>query len=118
SDWIMMPVASPSEAIGIEDPRDAAEKLGDRKAPVVRPDYVICTRHRESVVELIESSLHRPLGRLPLTGPLNVGRTRPSGLAFSPERGLLAVSTRSGSIHLIELTWRGKNQRTLEGPIA
>jgi hypothetical protein len=59
-----------------------------------------------------------PLGRLPLTGPLNIGRTRPTGLAYSPERALLAVSTRSGSIHLIELTWRGKPKHTGAGPIA
>ena len=63
------------------------------------------------------SPLH-PLGRLPLTGPLNIGRTRPTGLAYSPERGLLAVSTRSGSIHLLELAWRQNHDRADRGPIA
>jgi glycerol-3-phosphate acyltransferase PlsY len=70
------------------------------------------------VVELLQNSPLHPLGRLPLTGPLNIGRTRPTGLAYSPERGLLAVSTRSGSIHMIELTWRARMRRTDSVPIA
>ncbi len=60
------------------------------------------------MIEVMQNSPLCPLGRLPLTGPLNLGRTRPTGLAYSPECGLLAVSTRSGSIHLIELAWRRK----------
>jgi hypothetical protein len=110
SDWMMMPVASPSEAIAIESPSESArQQAGATRAPIPRPDYVICTRHRDSVVELMQNSPLYPLGRLPLTGPLNIGRTRPTGLAYAPERGLLAVSTRSGSIHLIELTWRKRD---------
>ncbi len=107
SDWMMMPVASPSEAIAIESPqREKASQPPGESRPVPRADYVICTRHRDSVVEVMQNSPLCPLGRLPLTGPFNIGRTRPTGLAYSPERGLLAVSTRSGSIHLIELAWR------------
>ena len=101
SDWIMMPVASPSEAIAIASPLRRRDGFRDSRGrqPIPRPDYVVCTRHRDSVVELMQNSPLYPLGRLPLTGPLNMGRTRPTGLAYSPERGLLAVSTRSGSIH-------------------
>ena len=47
-----------------------------------------------------------PLGQFPLKGPLNLGGTRPSGLAFCPERGLLAVATKPGTVHLIEIRSR------------
>jgi acyl-phosphate glycerol 3-phosphate acyltransferase len=117
SDWIMMSVASPSEAIAIESPGESSETRTGGTGRIPRPDYVICTRHRDSVVDVMQNSPLFPLGRLPLTGPLNIGRTRPTGLAYSPERGLIAVSTRSGSIHLIELAWRAKTRRTDTGPI-
>jgi acyl-phosphate glycerol 3-phosphate acyltransferase len=118
SDWIMMPVASPSEAIAVESPREGSAARTGATRLIPRPDYVICTRHRESVIELMQNAPLYPLGRLPLTGPFNIGRTRPTGLAYSPERSLLAVSTRSGSIHLIELAWRAIGQRTDGGPLA
>jgi hypothetical protein len=38
---------------------------------------------------------------LPLRGPANLGTVRPTGLAYSPERKLLAVANRSGGIHLV-----------------
>ena len=41
------------------------------------------------------------VGRFPLLGPFNLGRTRPTGLAYSPERSLIAVATRTGSIHVV-----------------
>ncbi len=71
--------------------------------PVRHADYVVCTRQKDSVLELFQSSPRYSLGCLPLHGPLNLGRTRPTGLAYSPDLGLLAVATRSGTIHLIEL---------------
>jgi len=115
SDWIMMPVNSPSEAIAIQSPLAGESGSSGGTAPSIpRADYVVCARHRESVVEVMQNSPLYTLGRLPLTGPLNLGRTRPTGLAYSPETGLLAVSTRSGSIHLIELVWR-KNTGDGEG---
>ncbi len=108
SDWIMMPVASPSEAIAIPSPIKRPDQVAMTTTDSIpSPDYVICARHRESVVELMQTAPLYPLGRLPLTGPLNMGKTRPTGLAYSPERGLLAVSTRSGSIHLLELACAG-----------
>jgi hypothetical protein len=43
-----------------------------------------------------------PLGILSIRGAANLGRTRPLGLAYSPERKRLAVSNRAGgSLHLI-----------------
>jgi hypothetical protein len=41
-----------------------------------------------------------------LKGPLNLTGTRPTGLAFSPERGLLAVTTKPGAVHLIAIQSR------------
>jgi glycerol-3-phosphate acyltransferase PlsY len=118
SDWIMMPVTAPSEAIAVESPRESSEVRAGAPGLISRPDYVICTRLRESVLEVMQNSPLYPLGRLPLTGPFNIGRTRPTGLAYSPERSLLAVSTRSGSIHLIELAWRAKSRGGDDRPIA
>jgi acyl-phosphate glycerol 3-phosphate acyltransferase len=121
SDWIMMPVASPSEAIAIPSPLKRPDQVAMTATDSIpSPDYVICARHRESVVELMQTAPLYPLGRLPLTGPLNMGRTRPTGLAYSPERSLLAVSTRSGSIHLLELAWRRSKdpEPDQRGPIA
>ena len=43
-----------------------------------------------------------PLGKLTLRGPVGIGQVRLCGLAYSPERGLLAVADRSGGLHLIE----------------
>jgi glycerol-3-phosphate acyltransferase PlsY len=105
NEWIMMPVATSSEAVAI-DLREAADRgtqaSGSTK-PVRHADYVVCTRQKQSVLELFQSSPRCSLGCLPLLGPLNLGRTRPTGLAYSPDLGLLAVATRSGTIHLIEL---------------
>ncbi len=45
-----------------------------------------------------------PLARLPLKGRANLASTRPLGLAYDPDRALIAVANRSGgSIHLIAL---------------
>jgi glycerol-3-phosphate acyltransferase PlsY len=64
-------------------------------------DCVACPRERESAVDFCKAASMRCLGRLPLRGPMNLSPTRPTGLAYSSERGLLAVATRSGSVHLI-----------------
>jgi hypothetical protein len=55
---------------------------------------------------------------LPLKGPLNLGRTRPTGLAYSRDRGLLAVATRSGTIHIVEMLPRTVSDLAVSGPIA
>jgi glycerol-3-phosphate acyltransferase PlsY len=70
------------------------------------PNYLLCARQRDSVLDFVQTMPQRSLGHLPLKGPLNLGRTRPSGLTYAPERGLVAVSTRTGTIHLIELYTR------------
>jgi hypothetical protein len=111
ADWILMPVASQSEAIVIETPTGRKRaRSGDETGPISRADYLVCARHHDSVLELFQATPLQSLGRLPLTGPLNLGRTRPTGLAYSPDRGLLAIATRSGSIHMIAMDWRVKAQ--------
>src|SRR5205823_4090546 len=107
SDWIMMPGASEGDTVAIELP-GAESVAGDRdRTPAAhRADYLITARPQESVLEVLQAAPRHSLGRFPLLGPLNLGRTRPTGLAYSAHRGLLAVATRSGSVHLIELRWR------------
>ncbi len=82
------------------------------RLPDGRSDCVACVRPWESSIELFAcqtaSSPPSPLGRLPLRGAWNLGPTQPMGIAHSPERDLLAVATRSGSVHLIEV-------RSIEG---
>jgi glycerol-3-phosphate acyltransferase PlsY len=106
-DWILMPVTAQSEALALDlpgsetRPREAGGFVTARAA-----DYLVCARQRESVIEVLQCRPRLSLGRYPLKGPLNLGRTRPTGLSYSPERGLLAVATRSGTIHLVELVSR------------
>jgi hypothetical protein len=112
-DWIMMPVPSQSEAIAIESPRTEQEPATGRASL-----YLACARNRDSALELFQTKPFFSLGRIPLMGPLNLTRTRPTGIAYSPRRGLLAVGTRSGTIHLIELVPRGKSNDAPSGRIA
>ena len=60
-------------------------------------------RPQESGLELYEAATMRPLGRLCIRGALNLSPTRPTGVAKAVERGLVAVATRSGSVHLIAI---------------
>jgi glycerol-3-phosphate acyltransferase PlsY len=119
SDWIMMPVASQSEGIAIESPARGQELNARREiAPAHRVDYLVCTRHRDSVLELFQTEPRCSLGRLPLRGPLNLSRTRPTGLAYSRDRALLAVATRSGTIHLVKIEPRARAEPSLIGHVA
>jgi hypothetical protein len=103
----MMPVASQSEAIAIESPGTSPEpEIGNEPSRAGRAPYLACTRSRDSVLELFQTEPLYSLGRFPLMGPLNLSRARPTGIAYSRSRGLLAVGTRSGAIHLIELVPR------------
>ena len=119
SDWIMMPVASQSEGIAIRSPRSGEQVESDvEDEPIHHVDYLVCTRHQDSVLELFQTEPRRSLGRLPLKGPLNLGRTRPTGLAYSRERGLLAVATRSGTIHMVEMVPRAQASDSLTRQVA
>ena len=70
------------------------------------PGYLVYTLPEESALELAQSSPRLAVGRFPLKGPLNLGGTRPSGLAFCAERGLIAVATKPGTVHLISIRSR------------
>ena len=119
SDWIMMPVASQSEGVAIESqPRRYTANAGRATDWPRHVQYLVCTRHRDSVLELFQTEPRQSLGRLPLKGPLNLGRTRPTGLAYSRDRGLLAVATRSGTIHMVEMLPRTLSDVSGKGPIA
>src|SRR5258708_1788711 len=61
---------------------------------------------QESGLRLSDAGTGRALGELTLHGPLNLGRIRPTGLAFAPERSLLAMANRTGGVHLIALRLR------------
>jgi glycerol-3-phosphate acyltransferase PlsY len=62
---------------------------------------ILAARPGGSGLDLFEAATRRPLGRLLLRGAMNLSPIRPTGLAHAPGRGLLAVATRSGSVHLI-----------------
>jgi hypothetical protein len=65
---------------------------------------LIQTLPRGSGLEVTGSSRGLGTHRLPLRGAWNLGATRPTGLAYAPERGLLAVANRSGGVHLLALS--------------
>jgi glycerol-3-phosphate acyltransferase PlsY len=119
ADWIMMPVASQSEAIAIESPHAPQDRArGTEPSPAGPARYVAYTRSRDSVLEVFQTEPFYSLGRIPLMGPLNLSRARPSGIAYSRSRGLVAVGTRSGAIHLIELVPRVDSTDSRPGRIA
>ena len=98
-----MPAGSEGDTIALESPRSPHRATGGPTAARrPRADYLVSHAENDSVLECFRRS-RSTLGRFPLLGPFNLGRTRPTGLAYSPERGLIAVATRSGSIHLVEL---------------
>jgi glycerol-3-phosphate acyltransferase PlsY len=89
-DSIVMPVASGREGVPL-----ALAGLGD---------CVACTLPHDSGLELYQTSQRKSLGRLTLHGgAFGLGSTRPTGLAYSPERGLIAVANRSGGVHLVAI---------------
>jgi glycerol-3-phosphate acyltransferase PlsY len=96
NDRILMPVSTVHEAVLIPD----------HDSPYSGNSLVIATRPDDSSLEVVCHGAHghRSLGRFPLRGPLNLGEIRPTGLAWSPERRLLAVSSRSGAVHLISMS--------------
>jgi len=94
-DWIVMPTALESEAVAVPGPKATAS-----------PDYLVLTRPDDSMLEVVQASPRRTLGKFPIMGPLNLGGAETSGLAYCHARGLLAVSTKPGTIHLIRLQSR------------
>ncbi|MCA1686840.1 MAG: acyl-phosphate glycerol 3-phosphate acyltransferase, partial [Planctomycetia bacterium] len=89
-DTLLMPVASGREALlltlqGVDG-------------------CVLSTLPQGSGLEVVLDGGRRSLGRLTLHGGLfGLGTIRPTGLAYSPERGLIAVANRSGGVHLVAI---------------
>jgi glycerol-3-phosphate acyltransferase PlsY len=101
-DWIVMPTTERSEFVAVEPP------VSTTREGTVTPSggCLAYIRPEESTLELAQAAPQFRLGQFPLKGPLNLGGTRPSGLAFSADRGLLAVATKPGTVHLIAVTAR------------
>ncbi len=103
-DWIMMPAGTAGSTVALESPRTP----GHHRTPATasHADYLVTAREDESALEILQARPQHEIGRFPLLGPFNLGHTRPTGLAYSPERGIIAVATRTGSIHVVELRTR------------
>jgi len=101
-DWIIMPTAQESEAVAIQR---SASSVDDSSGPPA-VGYLVYTRPDDSALELAQATPVQTLGQFPLKGPLNLGGTRPTGLCFSAERGLLAVATKPGTVYLISVRSR------------
>ena len=87
-DWIVMPVAGGGESVVLP-----LAGFGE---------CVASTLPHGSGLEVMQVDRGRALGRLTLrAGSLGVATVRPTGLAYSPDRGLIAVANRSGGVHLV-----------------
>jgi glycerol-3-phosphate acyltransferase PlsY len=76
-------------------------------------ECLVSTLPHGSGLEVQPTSARVPIGKLALrAGALGLGSTRPIGLAYAPERGLIAVANRSGGVHLVAI------RPTVSGPIA
>ena len=95
-DWMIMRTGRESEAVALSggSTLDGA------------PGHILLTRPDESSLDLVQLAPRRTLGRFPMMGPLNLGRTEPADLAYCEGRRLLAVATKSGAVHLIRLQSR------------
>jgi glycerol-3-phosphate acyltransferase PlsY len=101
-DWIVMPTTQECEAILLalrvvpKEPKTTTSAHG----------YLVYTRPDQSELALVQVSPRRTVGHFPLKGPFNLGGTRPSGLTFNSDRSLLAVATKPGTVHLIQVSSR------------
>jgi hypothetical protein len=70
------------------------------------PPFLARTSPENSTVELSQPTARSAIASFPLRGKLNLGRAHPSGIAYSEKGSLIAVSTRTGAIHLIAVESR------------
>jgi glycerol-3-phosphate acyltransferase PlsY len=101
-DWIVMPATGEHEAVALER---SGSPIGQGSG-VCSADYLVYTRPEQSILELAQVAPRCTIGQFPLKGPLNLTATCPTGLAICPERGLLAVTTKPGAVHLIAIRSR------------
>lgn len=89
-DRIVMPVASGSEGAIVP-----FSGIGE---------CVAATLPKNSGLEIYYPSRRKSLGTLRIRGgSIGLSKIRPMGVAYAPERGLIAVSNRSGSVHLVAI---------------
>lgn len=93
-DRMLMPLASGRDAVAVSSPGASS-----REAPA----YVVSSLPDACALEVAHVPTRKPLGRLPLRGPANLGSAIPMGLAYCPERALIAVADRAGGVHLVAL---------------
>jgi glycerol-3-phosphate acyltransferase PlsY len=102
-DWIVMPSSIGAESVAMDSSTLLRNEVTNS---LTRADYLLFTRPEQAAVELDQVDPRREIGRFPVKGPLNLGASRPSGLAFSPERGILAIATKPGTVHLVSIRSR------------
>ncbi len=102
-DWILMPVRSDREAAVFSIP-------GLSLGTTPLQDFLVSTMPEESAIEVQKVASSAAIGRLPLRGSAHVGLIKPTALAVSSERGLIAVANRSGGVNLVAIE-AGKTTR-------
>lgn len=90
-DVILMPVDSDRETVLVS------------RAPGFQGPLLVSTVPYGSALQIVHGIERRAIGRLPLRGPLNFGTIIPTGLAYCPDRALLAVADRSGGVRLVSI---------------
>ena len=80
---------------------------------------VFATLPRASGLAVLGGDARDSIGTLPIRGAARLATTRPLGLAYSPDRGLLAVSNRAGgSVHLFKVSPTSLENRASEAVVA
>ena len=86
-----VPVASDREYAVLPSPGDNGLRAG----------HLLSVQVDASELDVRALGSPDSLGRLPLRGAANFAPIRPTGVACSPGRGLIAVTSRSGGVHLV-----------------
>jgi glycerol-3-phosphate acyltransferase PlsY len=105
-DWIVMPALEGTEAAVLNGPANCPA------------GYLVVTVPDDSALDLYRAWPRTMLGRFPIKGALNLGGSRPSGLAVCPERRLIAVTTKPGAVHLISFSRLEDDPPRTKGPVA
>ena len=111
-DAILMPVDSDRETVRVVPPQGNQVEKNDSH------EFLLSILPDESVLEVVSERERNPIGKLSLRGVANLGAIRPAGIAYSPERGLIAVADRQGGgVNLIALRWNQNRAKADPSPI-
>ena len=110
-DCLLMPVGSERQWAKMSNAADVnfKDSLSDLLVSV-------CTEASEVEVRGVQATTR--LGVLPLRGSGNLGEVRPTGVAYSPERGLIGITNRSGGIHLVAVRPKSAGTGHANGELA